>query len=653
MFPSDICCQVARPMKHLLALSFAALLFAAPVKAQDWPTYGGDLGATRYSSARQIDRANVGRLGLAWTYHTGEQERRGKNFGQGASEATPILADGKLLVCTPFNRLIALDPASGKELWTFDADLSPTLWGPNQLNCRGVAVWHDRVAPGESACATRVFMTTNDARLLALDAATGKPCDGFGRGGAARPEIDIPTLFEGEYQITSPPTIAGDVVMVGSAIADTLRTHGPSGRISAFDARSGAVVWTFDPVPRSADDPAAATWEKGSWADTGGGEMWSIGAVDEPRDLVFFPLGDATATFYGGTHKGANLYTDSVVALRASTGKLVWAFQTVHHDIWDYDLAAQPTLVTVKRDGHDVPALVEATKMGYVFVLDRETGKPLFPVEERPMPASDVPGEQAWPTQPVPLAPPPLVPQRLAPEDAWGLTFFDRSACARKIAALRSEGPYTPPSLKGTILFPFTGGGVNWGGGAVDPAQGLFIVNTTRLAHVIRLIPRPERAEATAAHPEAELGLHFGTPYFIQREILFSPLGIPCNPPPWGMLTAVDLNAGTIRWSVVLGSLVESAPLPLPGTWGTPTLGGPIVTASGLVFIAATLDRTIRAFDVGTGAELWHSPLPASATATPMTYVFGGRQYLVIVAGGNPKARAKPSDAIVAFALPP
>jgi quinoprotein glucose dehydrogenase len=467
-----------------------------------------------------------------------------------------------------------------------------------------------------------------------------------------RPAIDIPTLFEGEYQITSPPTIAGDVVMVGSAIADTLRTRGPSGRITAFDARSGAIVWTFDPIPRSADNPAAATWENGSWADTGGGEMWSIGAVDEARDLVFFPMGDATATFYGGTHKGANLYTDSVVALRPSTGKLVWAFQTVHHDIWDYDLAAQPTLVTVKRDGHDVPAVVQATKMGYVFVLDRETGKPLFPVEERPMPASDVPGEQAWPTQPVPLAPPPLVPQRLAPEDAWGLTFFDRRACARKIAALRSEGPYTPPSLKGTILFPFTGGGVNWGGGAVDPGRGLFIVNTTRLAHVVRLIPRPERAEATAAHPGAELGMHFGTPYFIQREILFSPIGIPCNPPPWGMLTAVDLNAGTLRWSAVLGSLVESAPLPLPGTWGTPTLGAPIVTAGGLVFVAATLDRTIRAFDVETGAELWHAPLPASATATPMTYVFGGRQYVVIVAGGHPKARTKLSDTIVAFALP-
>jgi quinoprotein glucose dehydrogenase len=640
-------------MRPLLALTSLALLLVAAANAQDWPTYGGDPGATRYSSARQIDRGNVGTLQVVWTYHTGEAERRGKNFQEGASEATPILADGKLLVCTPFNRLIALDPATGSELWVFDANLPPDFWGAgtNQIVCRGVAVWHDRAAPAGAACAARVFMATNDARVLAVDAATGKPCEGFGHDGAVRQEPDVPPLYEGEYQITSPPTIAGDVVMVGSAMADTLRTRSPSGRITAFDARSGAVVWTFDPIPRSADDPAAASWDNGSWAKTGGGEMWSVGAVDEARDLVFFPLASATATFYGGTHKGANLYTDSLVALRASTGKLVWQFQTVHHDIWDYDPAAQPTLVTVRRDGRETPAVVEATKVGYVFVLDRETGKPLFPVEERSMPASDVPGEEASPTQPVPLAPPPLVPQRLTPDDAWGLTFLDRRACAGKIAALRSDGPFTPPSFKGTILFPFTGGGVNWGGGAVDPAQGLFIVNTTRLAHVVRLVRRPDHTAAVAAHPNAEQGAHFGTPYFIQHEILFSPLGIPCNPPPWGALTAVDLNAGTIRWSVVLGSLPESAPLPLPVTWGTPNFGGPIVTAGGLVFIAATLDRTIRAFDVGSGVELWHAPLPASATATPMTYELGGRQYVVIVAGGNPRARTKLSDAIVAFAL--
>jgi quinoprotein glucose dehydrogenase len=639
-------------MKYTAVVTLAAMLAAPAARGQDWPSYGGDPGATRYSAARQINRDTVGKLAVAWTYHAGERERRGQGFGQGAWEGTPILAGGKLLACTPFNRLIALDPATGKELWTFDAKLSPDFYGGNQIICRGVAVWHDRRAAPDAACAVRVFMATNDARLLAVDASTGKPCGGFGEGGTAWQEPDIPPLFAGEYQITSPPTVAGDIVMVGSAMADTLRTRSPSGRITAFDARSGTVAWQFDAIPRRAGDPAAATWANESWRETGGGEMWSVGAVDEARDLVFFPMGDATATFYGGTHKGANLYTDSLVALRASTGKLVWHFQTVHHDIWDYDLAAQPTLVTVKRDGHDVDAVVQATKLGYVFVLDRETGRPLFPVEERPVPASDVPGEEAWPTQPVPVAPPPLVPQRLTPEDAWGLTFLDRGACARKIAALRSEGPFTPPSFKGTILFPFTGGGVNWGGGAVDPSEGLFVVNTTRLAHVVRIVHRPEANASAAEHPKAERGAHFGTPYSIEREILFSPLGIPCNPPPWGMLTAVDLNSGKIRWEVPLGSIPEAVSVPLPVHWGTPTLGGPIITAGGLVFIASTLDRTIRAFDLETGEERWHAPLPASATATPMTYETGGRQYVVIMAGGNPRARTALDDAIIAFALP-
>jgi quinoprotein glucose dehydrogenase len=639
-------------MKRLLALSCACLSLSCAARAQDWPVYGGDSGATRYSAAHQIDRANVANLTVAWTYHTGEAERRGDLFAHEASENTPILADGKLLTCSPFNRLAALDPATGRELWTYDPNLSPLFFGAQPLTCRGVATWHDSAAASGSACTARIFMATNDARLIAVDEATGKPCDGFGKAGTALQDPSIPTLFDGEYQITSAPTVAGDVVMVGSAMADTLRTRSPSGRITAFDARTGAVLWRFDPIPQSADDPAAATWENGSWADTGGGEMWSIGAVDEQRGLVFFPMGAATASFYGGTHKGANLYTDSVVALNTKTGKLVWQFQTVHHDIWDYDLAAQPTLMTVKHDGHDVAAIVQATKLGYIFVLDRDTGKPLFPVEEQKMPASDVPGEVAWPTQPVPTAPPPIVPQSLKPDDAWGITFLDRGSCARQIAALRSEGPFTPPSLKGTIAFPFTGGGVNWGGGAVDPAHGLFIVNTTRLAHVIRLIPRPERAAADDAHPKAEDGAQFGTPYNMQRELLFSPIGAPCNAPPWGMLTAIDLNAGKIVWNAVLGSIPESVPIKLPVQWGTPNFGGPIVTAGGLVFIAATLDRTIRAFDAATGAVLWQAPLPASATATPMTYEIGGRQYVVIDAGGNSREHTKLSDAIVAFALP-
>ncbi|MGA2129807.1 MAG: PQQ-binding-like beta-propeller repeat protein, partial [Xanthobacteraceae bacterium] len=329
-----------------------------------------------------------------------------------------------------------------------------------------------------------------------------------------------------------------------------------------------------------------------------------------------------------------------------ATGEVVWQFQTVHHDIWDDDVAAQPSLVSLRRDGREIAAVVVATKAGFVFVLDRETGKPLFPVEERPFPASDVADERPSPTQPVPLEPPPLVPQALGPDDAWGLLYFDRLACRRRIAAARSEGLYTPPSLRGTILFPFTGGGVNWGGGAFDPSRQLFVVNTTSLAHVVRLIPRAEYATARAANPKVEIGRALGTPYAALRDVLLSPLGIPCNPPPWGSLAAVDLDAGTIRWQVPLGARAFGL------IRGLPNQGGPIATAGGLVFIAAAMDDALRAFDIETGEEIWKAKLPAGGQATPMTYVVDGRQFVVIAAGGHARMGTTLGDAVVAFALP-
>jgi quinoprotein glucose dehydrogenase len=370
-------------------------------------------------------------------------------------------------------------------------------------------------------------------------------------------------------------------------------------------------------------------------------------SADAERDLIFLPTASPTAAFYGADRPGNNIYTSSVVALRGSTGQVVWHFHTVHHDIWDYDVAAQPTLATVHHDGRDIPAVIVATKTGFVFTLERDTGKPIFPVEERPMPASDVPGEQTSPTQPIPLAPPQLLPPRLSADDAWGLLYFDKLACRRKMAELRSEGLYTPPSLKGMLEFPSTAGGINWGGGAFDPAHGLYIVNTNRLAHVIRLIPRADYAAARAAEPKVEIGRALGTPYAALREVLLSPLGLPCNPPPWGTLVAIDMNAGTIKWQVPLGLS------PYGGfIHGVPSLGGPIVTAGGVVFIAAAMDEYLRAFDVASGDELWRVKLPAGGQATPMTYVVGGRQFVVIAAGGHAKLGTKLGDEVVAFALP-
>ena len=619
-------------MRRLLFV-VALLLLPALAAAQEWPAYGGDAGGRRYSGAGLITRANVHLLAPAWTFHTGERPRPGPN---GASfEDTPILADGRLLICTPSDRVIALDPLTGRREWAFDPKLPADLRPNSDFVCRGVAVWRDAEARPDAACRARVALATLDGRVIELDLATGRPCEGFGEHGTVTLASAPSQLYPGELVLDSPPAVLGDALIVGSSIDDMTRAGTPGAEVRALDARTGATRWEFDPSPA-----------RNGARLSGGGNVWAPIAVDTASGLVFLPTAGPSVSYWGGERPGDDSSASSVVALDGATGKPVWRFQTTHHDIWDYDIAAQPTLATVRRDGNEVPVVVVPTKMGFVFVLDRATGRPIFPVTERPVPASDVPGERASPTQPIPSAPPPLVPQRLTPDDAWGLTFIDRLLCRRKIAALRSEGLYTPPSLRGSIMYPFSGGGVNWGGGAFDPDAGLYIVNSMNLAHVVRLIPRAGYSAAHAAEPKAEIGRGFGTPYAAERTVLLSPLGIPCNAPPWGTLAAIDLSAGAIRWQVPLGSMAFGL------IRGLPNLGGPIVTASGLVFIAAARDDKLRAFDAATGKELWQASLPAGGQATPMTYVAGGRQFVVIAAGGHHRLGTKFGDAVVAFALP-
>ena len=611
---------------------------------QDWAHYGGDPGGRRYSRANQIAPTNVTRLVPVWEYRTGDMATRADRMNQSAAEGTPILVNDALIFCTPFNEVIALDPANGAERWRFDPgiDLDLSQYPGDQFVCRGVTQWRDADATG--TCAERIFMGTNDARLIAIDAVTGNRCAGFGTDGEVRIDPGMPLLWPGEIRITSPPVTVGDTLVVGSAIVDNARVVAPAGSVRAFDARTGAARWEWDPIPRTADDPAARTWQGAQPPAEGHANAWAPMSVDEERRLVFIPTSSPSPDFFGGLRPGDNRHANSVVALDATTGKVRWSFQTVHHDIWDYDVPAQPGLYSVWRDGalHDVVAQV--TKTGFVFVLDRDTGEPFLPVEERPVPQTGAPGEWLSPTQPFPVAPPPIVPNRLSPDDAFGLTLFDRLRCRSRIADSLADGLFTPPSEQGTLLYPFNGGGANWGGAAYDPMRNLLIVNMNSLAHHIQLIPAERVEHARKVFHDQEVAPQTGAPFGMKRETLLSPLGIPCTPPPWGVLAAVDLASGEIVWRTALGEIGGM-------TLGVPSLGGPIVTAAGLVFIGGTVDGMMRAFDVETGALLWKWQLPAGGQATPMTYVWRGRQYVVIYAGGNSRAQARLGDVVIAFGV--
>jgi len=616
----------------------------------EWPHYGNDAGGSRYSPLAEIDRENVARLRVAWTYRTGEVIGEPGPYAHYAFEATPLMVDGTLFLSTPYNRVIALDAETGQERWAWDAKVD-RAHRVAIATSRGVSTWVDAKAGRDRVCRRRIFVGTVDARLVALDAATGAPCADFGRAG----QIDLSEGINVSdarccYQVTSPPAIVDGLVVVGSAIGDNRAVDLERGVVRAYDARSGALRWSWDPIPTRESDPARATWAGDSWRRTGAANVWSVMSVDAERGLLFLPTSSPSPDFYGGERLGANVYANSVVALRAATGEVVWHFQVVHHDLWDYDVPAQPVLVTMPAEGKPVPAVVVATKMGHLFVLHRETGKPLLPVEERATPKSTVPGEEASPTQPFPIRPRPLVPASLGADDAWGLTPADRDACRARIAALKYEGIFTPPSLEGTIIFPGYVGGTNWGGVSYDAARGLLIAPTNRLAFVVTLIPRDrfQQERAGSARPGREFAAQRGTPYGMHREALTSPSGIPCNPPPWGALTAVELATGDVRWEVPLGGSPEPPAIP-----GSVNLGGALTTASGLVFISAARDAKLRAFDVETGRVLWTGALPAGGQATPMTYrAPSGRQLVVIAAGGHTGLRTKTGDYVVAFALP-
>jgi quinoprotein glucose dehydrogenase len=638
---------------RLLGLAGAVVLAGgiamggAPIgpSADDWPVYGHDTSSSRYSPLTDISRENVSQLKVAWTYHTGDiSDGKGQRRRSGF-ETTPIVVDGTLYLTTGFNRVIALDPASGAERWSYDPRTVLTAaYGDGLIN-RGVATWLDSTRGTTSPCRRRVFEATLDARIIALDGATGQPCTDFGTGGEVTLNGGVARYTRGAYHMTSPPAVIDDLVVVGSSIDDNGRADMPGGVVRAFDVRTGALRWKWDPIPPNDTGAPGGVWR------TGAANAWSILAVDPQRHLVFIPTGSASPDYFGGLRLGDDKWANSVVALRSTTGDLVWGFQLVHHDLWDYDSAPGPLLATLTQRGRPVPVVIQGNKTGFLYVLHRDTGAPVFKVEERPVPKSDVPGEVSSPTQPIPLVLPPLSLQRATVDTVWGLTPQDKAACLAKFAGLRSEGVFTPPSLRGSVVMPGNVGGMNWSGYAFDPVRHLLIVNTNNMAAKVKLIPRDAFDDPKVRTEKGEYSPQHGTPFGMFRTFLRSDRGLPCLPPPWGQLTALDLNTGKIRWQVPLGTF-DPAHTNVPQ--GALSLGGPIVTAGGLAFIAGTWDPALRAFDLETGKEVWKAPLPASGHATPMTYKLAdGKQYVVIAAGGHAKIDEEAqSDALVAFARP-
>ena len=626
-----------------------------------WGAYGRTPLGDRHSPLTQITTANVARLEVAWRYSTGEARRPETERTQVSFEATPVVRWGTMFLSTPFGKVIALDPDTGAERWVRDLPVDPSLRFGDFTN-RGVSLWENRAADSHAQCRLRVIAATIDGRLVSLDAANGEPCSGFGQNGTVNllAGLRIPARDRTEYEQTSPPAVINDLIVVGSAVADNNRIDAASGEVRGFDARTGALRWTWHPVPQDSTDPGWRTWIGPNAHRTGGANTWSVIAADPERDLVFLPTSSPSVDYYGGERKGSNLYANSVVALRASTGRVVWHFQTVHHDLWDYDNASPPALVTIRREGRDVPAVIQATKSGQLFVLHRETGVPLFRVEERRVPASDVPGEEASPTQPFSVELPALSPQRWTAGDAWGPTPETLAACRRRIASLRNEGIFTPPSERGTLVVPSNVGGAHWGGVSYDSARELVIVPTNRIAAIITLLPQAHADSLRRLETRGErIGLEYatmrGTPYTLKRETLFAEGGVPCTPPPFGSLVAVNLRTRRIEWNVPLGTAegLDRFGLAIPPeTKGMINLGGPITTAGGVTFIAATTDAYFRAFDTATGDELWKAKLPAGGKATPMTYLgANGRQYVAIAAGGGSGIFGR-GDEIVVYALP-
>jgi quinoprotein glucose dehydrogenase len=606
-----------------------------------WSHYGGDEGGSRFSPLTQINTDNVGALQIAWTYHSGDLENLPSPLNLPAFETTPILAGDTLYLCSPLNKIIALNAETGVERWHYA--VNPDTRNTYLVTCRGVTYFENKLSDSHNTtCHARIFSGTMDGRLIALDAATGQRCSDFGNNGEIDLKVNVGGEIQaGEYVVTSAPVIAGNVVITGALVVDNARRNVASGVVRAFDVHSGALRWAWDPVPPD--------WPKNNDGYTPGSpNAWAPFSVDNERHLVFIPTGNPANDLYSAERRGLDYYGSSVVALNTDSGAVVWHFQTVHRDIWDYDVGSQPVLFDFPGPHGSIAALAQATKQGFIFVLNRETGAPLLPIEERPVPQGGVTPGAVSPTQPYPTITEPIVAEHLTEEDMWGFTWFDRRDCLRQFRAAKYAGRFTPPDTQPTIQYPGNNGGPSWGSVSWDPQRKLLITNAARVPAVVQLLPR---AEADAQHLHDKMA---GEPYGAQRSPMLSFLGAPCNRPPWGVLAAYDMTSGKRAWEIPLGSTRDVAPWPLWFDLGVPNQGGSLLTAGGLTFIGAATDGYLRAFKTQTGELLWQGRLPAGGQATPMTYRLrpDGKQFIVIAAGGHKYLRTKLGDSIVAYALP-
>ncbi|SFQ53026.1 quinate dehydrogenase (quinone) [Pseudomonas sp. NFPP07] len=643
------------PTHVVKASSEPAIKPVAPdTEQKDWAHWGNTTAGNRFAALDQINKGNIDQLQVAWTFRTGDIPQ---STGAGAEDQnTPLQIGDTVYTCTAYGKVFALDADTGAERWKFD----PQGSAPNWQRCRGLGYFDASAEPGAeataapAACTKRLFLPTGDARLIAINAQTGKPCEDFGDKGTVDLKTDMGEVKPGYYQQTSTPLVAGNVVIVGGRVADNYSIGEPPGVVRAFDVRSGELVWAWDPGNPNTTKrpPAGETYTRGT------PNVWSAMSYDAKLGLVYLPTGNATPDFFAGQRtEFDDKWSSSIVALDVKTGQVRWHFQTTHHDLWDFDLPAQPLLYDVPDDKGGVqPALAQVTKQGEIFLLNRETGVPIARVEERPVPQGNMPGERYSPTQPFSVEMPSIGNQTLTESDMWGATPFDQLMCRIQFKGMRHEGVYTPPGLDHALQFPGSLGGMNWGSVSVDPNSNYMFVNDMRLGLANYMIPR---AQIAAGASGIEMGVvpQDGTPFGAMRQRFLSPAGIPCQKPPFGTMSAIDLKTRKLVWQVPVGTVQDTGPLGIrmhmPIPIGMPTLGASLATQSGLLFFAGTQDFYLRAFDTGNGNEIWKARLPVGSQSGPMTYVSPktGRQYILLTAGG---ARQSPDrgDYVIAYALP-